>query len=248
MLEDIDVTVSDVEFVSLLGPSGCGKSTLLSIIGGLEQADSGTVKFTNLPPGHSGKVTNMVFQEYALFYWMRVMENITYGLKIRGVSPEERRRIAEKYIELMGLKGFEKAFPYQLSGGMRQRVAIARVLANNPPIMLMDEPFASLDAQNRTLMQMELQRIWEREKKTVVFVTHSIEEAIILSDRIIVMTARPARVKGIVSVELSRPRAIQSREDSRFAELYGHLWTMISEELTAGGHDGAREETAVIDG
>lgn len=233
-LRDIRLSISDLEFVSILGPSGCGKSTLLFTIGGLETADSGRVVFTNVPANSSTKMTNTVFQDYALFDWMRVSDNITYGLKIRRVPAKERNRIASHYVDMMGLKGFERAFPHQLSGGMKQRVAIARVLANNPPIMLMDEPFASLDAQTRTVMQLELQQIWEKEKKTVVFVTHSIEEAIALSDRVVVMTARPGTIKEEVLVDLPRPRTVQSREDPHFSSLYTRLWGLIVEEIESG--------------
>jgi len=211
-LDDFNLDVRGGEFVCLLGPSGCGKTTILRILAGLESSTSGKVLLKGKPVASSGPERGMVFQEFALFPWRTARKNIEFGLEVKGVPEAKRREISSKYIDLVGLKGFEDAHPKELSGGMKQRVGIARALANEPAVLLMDEPFGSLDAQTRNLMQKELLRIWSARKKTVLFVTHSVEEAVYLADRIVVMTARPGKVREIIDVPLSRPRDRTSRE------------------------------------
>jgi NitT/TauT family transport system ATP-binding protein len=209
-LADINLTIGDNEFVSLLGPSGCGKSTLLRIIAGLQPASEGRVEIAGAPVSAPGPERAVVFQDYALFPWMTVEDNVAFGLEARGFSPAERLHIAGRLLGVVGLSEFAKKFPHHLSGGMKQRVSIARALAVDPQLLLMDEPFGALDAQTRSLMQDELLRIWRLYRKTVVFVTHSIEESIYLSDRVVVMTARPGRIKAIVDVKAARPRDLTS--------------------------------------
>ncbi len=195
-IEDFSLAVQNGEFVCLLGPSGCGKTTVLRIIAGLETLTSGTIKLDGRDVVNSGPDRGMVFQEFALFPWRTVRKNVEFGLEIKGVPPAERKTIGQKYIDLVGLNGFEEYLPKKLSGGMKQRVGIARALANNPEILLMDEPFGALDAQTRNQMQKELLRIWSETKKTVVFVTHSVDEAVYLADRVVVLTARPSQDQG----------------------------------------------------
>jgi len=211
-LEGFDLDLKDGEFVCLLGPSGCGKTTVLRVIAGLEPSSSGDVLVHDRPVLSAGQERGMVFQEFALFPWRTVRRNIEFGLEMKRVALEERRRISDRYIDLVGLRGFEDAHPRQLSGGMKQRVAIARALANEPTVLLMDEPFGSLDAQTRNLMQRELLRIWSATEKTILFVTHSVDEAVFLADRVVVMTARPGRVKEAIEVGLPRPRDRTSKE------------------------------------
>jgi len=202
----IDLEVEEGAFVSIVGPSGCGKTTLLNLLAGFEQPSRGELRVGGEPITEPGWERAVVFQEYALFPWYTVRDNICYGLQRKRLPEAEQRRIAEHYIGLVGLRGFESRYPRELSGGMRQRVSIARALAVNPSILLMDEPFGSLDIQTREYMQDELLKIWQREPKTVIFVTHSIDEAIKLSDRIAIMAPRPGRVEEIKSVEFARPR------------------------------------------
>ncbi len=205
-LDDISLEVRDGEFVCILGPSGCGKTTLLRIIAGLEKKTGGSLNLKGKEISGPGPDRGMVFQEFALFPWRTVRRNVEFGLEIKGVPADKRREVSDKYIELVGLKGFEDSHPNQLSGGMKQRVGIARALANEPAILLMDEPFGALDAQTRNQMQKELLRIWAETKKTVVFITHSVDEAVFLSDRVIVMSSRPGRVKTVHKIDLPRPR------------------------------------------
>jgi NitT/TauT family transport system ATP-binding protein len=228
-LHDFTLQVRGGEFVCLLGPSGCGKSTFLNIAAGFVPATTGQLLLDGRPIAGPGPDRGVVFQEHALFPWLAVSENISFGLRMRGVPSRERRETVRQYIALMGLAGFERSFPKDLSGGMRQRVAIARALANDPKMLLMDEPFASLDAQTRRLMQDELIRVWQQARKTVLFVTHSIEEALLLSDRIAVMTARPGTIREIVSVDWPRPRDDTSPE---FAAAKRHIGAMLNEEIT----------------
>jgi ABC-type nitrate/sulfonate/bicarbonate transport system ATPase subunit len=205
-LTDVSFTVADKEFCALLGHSGCGKTTLLSMMAGFEQPTEGALLLDGKPIGKPGWERTMIFQDYALFPWLTVEDNISFGLEMKNERASERRRIVRDYIALVGLAGFERRYPHQLSGGMRQRVSIARALAVDPSVLLMDEPFAALDAQNRGLMQKEMVRIWERARKTCVLVTHSIEEAVALADRILVMTKRPGTIKAEVRVDVPRPR------------------------------------------
>jgi NitT/TauT family transport system ATP-binding protein len=227
-LRDVSFEVPDNQFCSILGLSGCGKTTLLNIAAGFERATAGAVTVNGVPIDRPGWRNTMIFQEYALFPWMSVSDNIAFGLEMKGVSRKEREDITRHYIALVGLDGFDSKLPYQLSGGMRQRVAIARALAVQPNLLLMDEPFAALDAQNRAFMQEELERIWQREPKTVLLVTHSIDEAIKLSDCIAVMTSRPGRIKEFVKVELPRPR---EEDDPSYIALKRRLRELIRGDL-----------------
>ncbi len=207
-IEDLNLDVEKGEFVSLLGPSGCGKSTFLFMVGGFEKPSGGSLTLNGDPIRGPGANRGIVFQEYVLFPWQRVSANIAYGLKIAGVSrAEQEKRIAE-LIAMIGLQGFEDAYPESLSGGMKQRVAIARALAYDPEILLMDEPFGALDAQTRSRMIADLIRIHEATHKTTLFVTHSVEEAILLSDRVALFTARPARIKEIFEIDMPHPRSV----------------------------------------
>lgn len=205
-LEDVSFSVEDGEFVCVIGPSGCGKTTLLRIIAGLMPPTDGDVILDNKKIQGPGRDRGFVLQEYVLFPWRSVEKNIEFGLELRGVDKEERAELVRRYVDMVKLRGFEYVYPKELSGGMQQRVAIARALVNDPKIILMDEPFGALDAQTRNLMQEELLRIWGRAGKTIVFVTHNVDEAVFLADRIVVLTARPAKVKQIVSVAVPRPR------------------------------------------
>ena len=202
----IDLDVSENEFVVLFGPGQCGKTTMINLISGLEQADSGTITVNNKVVDSPGSERGVVYQNINLFPWLTTMENVEYGPKIRGVRKEERRKKAQYYIDLVGLGGFEKAYPVKLSGGMKQRVGIARAYCNEPEVMLMDDPFGALDALTRYLMQEELEKIWQTEKRTVVFVTNNIEEALYLADRIVVMSNCPAKIKAEYRINLPRPR------------------------------------------
>ena len=205
-LSDISLDVAQGEFVSILGPSGCGKSTLLYIVGGFVPPSEGTVRVAGQPVTGPGPDRGPVFQEFALFPWKTVLGNVMYGLTEQGAPRKLAEDRARALIEMVHLKGYENFYPKELSGGMKQRVAIARTLAYGPSILLMDEPFGALDAHTRTGMQMELLDIWERDRKTVLFVTHSVEEAIFLSDRVVVLTRSPGRIKTIVTIDLPRPR------------------------------------------
>ena len=205
-LYDVSFTVGNNEFFSIVGPSGCGKTTLLNLLAGFEQPTKGELRVDGKLIDRPGWERSVVFQEYALFPWYNVAQNISYGLQRKHVPDSERRELVDHYIDLVGLRGFEKKYPNELSGGMRQRVSLARALAVNPSVLLMDEPFGALDAQTRDYMQDELLKIWQREPKTVVFVTHSIDEAIKLSDRIMIMSRRPGRVRDIKVVDFPRPR------------------------------------------
>ncbi len=209
-LDRVSLVVQDREFVALLGPSGCGKSTLLNIVAGFDRPSSGHVLLDGRAIGGPGPDRGVVFQEFALFPWMTVAKNIEFGLENRGVPGVQRRERVAQFIDLIHLNGFEDRYPRELSGGMRQRVAIARVLANDPAMLLMDEPFASLDAFTRQAMQRQLLEAWEAVRSTVLFVTHSIDEALYLADRVAIMCARPGRIVEIVPVDLPRPRDLTS--------------------------------------
>jgi NitT/TauT family transport system ATP-binding protein len=226
-LRDVTFEVPNNQFCAILGHSGCGKTTLLNIAAGFETPSAGTVVVDGEPISAPGWQNTMIFQDYALFPWMTVSQNIAFGLEMKGLPVHKRKDITRHYVDLVGLGGFENKFPHQLSGGMRQRVAIARALAVQPHLLLMDEPFAALDAQNRSFMQDELVRIWQREPKTVVLVTHSIDEAIKLSDCIAVMTRRPGRVKQFIHVDMTRPR---DEDDAAYLRLRKQLRDLIHEE------------------
>jgi NitT/TauT family transport system ATP-binding protein len=205
-LRGVNFTVDHNEFCSVLGHSGCGKTTLLTLVAGFEEATAGQILLDSKPVGKPSWERSMIFQDYALFHWLTVEDNIAFGLQMKNVPRHKQKSIVKHYVNLVGLSGFERRYPHQLSGGMRQRVSIARALAVEPQILLMDEPFAALDAQNRSMMQQEMVRIWERTRKTCLLVTHSIEEAITLSDHILVMTRRPGTIKSDFHVDLPRPR------------------------------------------
>lgn len=226
-LENIDFDIAHGEFVCLLGPSGCGKSTLLNAIAGFSLPTGGVITVKGKEISRPGPERGMVFQEYALFPWMSVAKNIAFGLEIKGVARRERESIVEKLLAKLGLSDFRDRFPKDLSGGMRQRVAIARILALDPPIMLMDEPFGALDALTRRTLQDELLRIWEEFGKTIVFVTHSIEEAIYLGSRVVVLTYRPGTIKRDIAVDLPRPR---DTSDPAFNDLKRELGALVMEE------------------
>ena len=227
-IDDFDLDVRDGELVCLLGPSGCGKTTVLRIVAGLETPTAGKIMVAGKPVNGPGSDRGMVFQEFALFPWRTVRKNIEFGLEVKGVPPEKRAQASARYVDLVGLNGFEDAHPNELSGGMKQRVGIARALANEPAVLLMDEPFGSLDAQTRNLMQRELLRIWAATKKTIMFVTHSVDEAVYLADRIIIMTARPGKVREIIDVNLPRPR---ERTSTEFISVRGKVLAELDEEF-----------------
>ncbi len=214
-LHDINLSIRENEFVCFIGPSGCGKTTLLRIIAGLEDPTSGAVYIGDKQIKGPGPERGMVFQEYSLFPWRTVLDNVAFGLELKGKSKDKRYESARQYIKMVGLERFEERYPHELSGGMKQRVAIARALVNDPLALLMDEPFGALDAQTRNIMQSELLKIWQEEKKTVIFVTHSVDEAIYLADRIVIMSARPGRIKDVIEINIPRPRNRTSPEVNR---------------------------------
>jgi NitT/TauT family transport system ATP-binding protein len=205
-LENVNMNICENEFAVILGPSGCGKSTLLYLMAGFEKPTSGKIFLDGKKIKKPSPDRGFVFQDFALYPWRTVLKNVTFPLELKGLSKVEAKKRANKYIKMVGLDGFENAFPHTLSGGMKQRVGIARALVYEPEVLLMDEPFGALDAQTRKQMQIELEKIWEKNKKTVVFVTHSVIEAVYLADRVFVMTARPGKIKEIAEVNLSRPR------------------------------------------
>jgi ABC-type nitrate/sulfonate/bicarbonate transport system ATPase subunit len=229
-VERLSLDVREQEFVSIVGPSGCGKSTMLRIVAGLVRPTTGKVLLDGLPVEGPGADRGMVFQSYTLFPWLTVQGNVEFGLRLRRRPAPEREKVVRRYLDLVGLRGTEPAYPKELSGGMQQRVAIARALANDPAILLMDEPFGALDAQTRSVMQELLLRVWEQTHKTVLFVTHDIEESILLSDRIYVMTARPGRIKAEVAVALPRPREVGVIDTPAFIALRQRVHGLIREE------------------
>jgi NitT/TauT family transport system ATP-binding protein len=229
-LESISLGIADGELSVVVGPSGCGKSTLLRLVAGLMRPTSGRITLEGRPVTGPSAERGMVFQSYTLFPWLTVRRNIEFGLDIRGVAAAQRRRTADAFIEQVGLQGFEDAWPDQLSGGMRQRVALARALANDPEILLMDEPFGALDSQTRQLMQELLLGIWERAHKTVLFITHDIDEAILLADRLYVMTARPGRIKRAIDVPLARPRSLDALTSPDFMALKREVLALMRAE------------------
>lgn len=230
-LEDFDLSIAEGEFVSIVGPSGCGKSTFLHIVGGFESSTSGTISLAGQSVSQPGPDRGMLFQDYALFPWRTVLGNVAWSLEVKGLRKAERIATARKYIAMTGLTKFENSYPGELSGGMQQRAALARTLAYEPRMLLMDEPFGALDAQTRELMQEELTNIWQQDRRTVLFVTHDIEEAIYLSDRIIVFTARPGRIKADLRIDLPRPRAASIRKSPEFADYHAQIWDMLREEV-----------------
>ncbi|MCD0451494.1 ABC transporter ATP-binding protein [Actinocorallia sp. API 0066] len=231
-VSDIDIDVRAGEFLTLVGPSGCGKSTLLDLIAGLTKPASGTILLDGEPITGPGLDRGIVFQQYALFPWRTARGNIEFGLEAKGVGRKERRARAAEFLDLVGLSGFADRYPHELSGGMRQRVAIARSLAFDPEVLLMDEPFAALDAQTRESLQEELLSIWQRTGKTVVFITHGIDEAVYLGQRVAIMTSRPGRIKEIVDIDFET-REGDLRADAKFGEFRHHIWTALRDEVAA---------------
>ena len=225
-LENVCLTVEQEEFVVLVGPSGCGKSTLLNMVGGLLAPTTGRILMEGLTEDRDPSV-GMVFQEVGLFPWRTVESNIGFGLEESGLPEAERRERVQRHIDLVGLSGFETSYPHQLSGGMRQRAGIARTLAIQPDLLLMDEPFSALDAQTRTLMQEELLRIWETHRLSTLYVTHNIQEAVYLADRIVVLSRRPGRVNSILTIDLPRRGRDRAENISRFNEYCDHIWSLI---------------------
>jgi NitT/TauT family transport system ATP-binding protein len=232
-LQGFDLQVSKGEFLSLVGPSGCGKSTFLNVLLGLLKPDSGELSLNGKQIDGPGQERAMVFQEFGLLPWRTVRANVELGLELKGVAPSIRRERALELIKLVGLESFQNHYPHELSGGMKQRVGLARALVTEPEVLLMDEPFAALDAQTRDLMQAELLQIWERTKKTVLFVTHSIEEAAYLSDRVVIMTARPGRMKNVIKIDLPRPRDYEMRLTPEFNDIKAKIWNTLKDELGA---------------
>lgn len=229
-LQDVNLTVKESEFVMIVGPSGCGKTTLINIIGGLDEATSGEVLLDGKPVSAPGVDRGMVFQGYSLFPWLNVQKNIEFGLKMKGIPAAERADQAKKYIELVGLKGFEAALPKQLSGGMKQRVAIARTLANEPEVLLMDEPFGALDAQTRVVMQELLADISRRTGTTILFITHDIDEAVLLGERVYVMSRRPGTVRDVIEVNIPGERSHNSLVLPEFLETKKQIMDMLWQE------------------
>jgi NitT/TauT family transport system ATP-binding protein len=229
-IDGVSLDIAHGEFFMIVGPSGCGKTTLLRILAGLDSVTSGTIEIET--PSSQRPVNSMIFQGDSIFPWMTVWDNAAYGLKMRRAPASTIKEVVGHYLARTGLTRFAKYYPHQLSGGMRQRVSIARAFANDPEILLMDEPFSALDAQNKLLLQEELLRIWEEHKKTVVFITHSVDEACFLGDRIMVMTAQPGKVKMFVPVPLTRPRNIMELQKSpQYGELIAHIWSSLREEV-----------------
>jgi ABC-type nitrate/sulfonate/bicarbonate transport system ATPase subunit len=237
IFKDVSLSLRDGEFVSVVGPSGCGKTTLLRVINGLMPRTSGEIFIDGKSAAEIDHelVMGFVFQGASLLPWRTSLKNVLLGLEGRGTNAAEAERIARKFLDLVGLSGFENHYPHELSGGMQQRVNLARALAVNPRILLMDEPFAALDAQTRNFMQLELLRIWRETRKTVIFVTHMIAEAILLSDRVIVFSHRPGTIRSEFQVPLERPRTMEMRADPRFLELENILWKQIEAEVNASG-------------
>lgn len=230
-LREINLSVGAGEFVGLVGASGSGKTTLLRIIDGLIPSTSGKILLNGREIANPGADRGFVFQSDALLPWRTVLGNVILGLEAQGVDKSEAKRLTQEYIDVVGLGSFEDYYPLELSGGMRQRVNLARALAIDPEVLLMDEPFASLDAQTREIMQLELLRIWNRHKKTVLFVTHQIDEAIYLSDRVVVLTSRPGQIKEILEIELPRPRPLATKRTPEFVAYVDHVWRLIEEEV-----------------
>ena len=229
-LNGVSLDIADNEFVCVVGPSGCGKSTLLNIIAGLLEPTDGAVYVDERKVVGTGVERGVVFQQYALFPWLTVKKNVEFGLKLKGLSKDEIEETAMKYIRMVDLEKFTNAYPKELSGGMKQRVAIARAYAVNPEVLLMDEPFGALDAQTRTQLQSELLKTWEEERKTCFFITHDVEEAVILATKVIIMSARPGRVKKIVDINLPYPRTQEMKMEMPFLDLKSYIWGEVYQE------------------
>ena len=229
-LAEVSLDIKDGEFLCIVGPSGCGKTTLLRIMAELETPSTGSVEMQRSANGRP--LHSVVFQEHSLFPWLTVLDNVAFGLEMRGVPEKERKDKAGAFIEMVGLQNFRDHYPHQLSGGMKQRASLARAFVNDPEVLLMDEPFAALDAQNKVLLQEELLKIWEQNRKTVVYITHSIDEALLLGDRVVVMTAVPGRIKEVLEVDFERPRDIvETKAKPRFTELSVQIWRVLESEV-----------------
>ena len=234
-LDNVNFEIGDGEFVTIVGPSGCGKSTLLMLIAALLRPSAGSIRLNGREVASPGWDRALVFQDFALLPWRTVLKNVELGLELKGLAPQARQEIARRHLTMVGLRAFERHFPHQLSGGMRQRVGIARALSVEPEILLMDEPFGALDAQIRQVMGSELLRIWERDRKTILFVTHDIDEAIYLADRVIVMSASPGRVVREIAVELERPRRLEIRNRPEFTAYRQEIWNLLEEQVRSSG-------------
>ena len=234
-LSDVAFNVERGEFVTIVGPSGCGKSTLLMLIAALLKPTRGALTLNGAPIAKPGSDRALVFQDFALLPWRTVLANVELGLELKGVAKDQRREAARRYVSMVGLKAFEDAFPHQLSGGMRQRVGIARALSVEPEVLLMDEPFGALDAQIRQVMASELLRIWERDRKTIIFVTHDIDEAIYLADRVIVMSASPGRIIREIAIDLPRPRDLSIRHTPKFMAWREQIWNLLEAQIRDSG-------------
>ena len=229
-LNGVNLDIYENEFICVVGPSGCGKSTLLNIIAGLTDATSGTVYCNGKAVSGTGTDRGVVFQQYALFPWLTVKKNVMFALEMKGVKGKQAQDLAMQYLAKVDLEKFADHYPKELSGGMKQRVAIARAYAADPEVLLMDEPFGALDAQTRTQLQSELLETWERDQKTCFFITHDVDEAIILAQRVIIMSARPGRIKDIVDIDIPYPRTQETKMTPRFLELKNHIWSQVYQE------------------
>jgi NitT/TauT family transport system ATP-binding protein len=233
VFDGIDLTVQDREIVSIVGPSGCGKTTLLRCIDGLTRLSSGTVTVDGKPLNGPMPGVSMVFQHFGLFPWKNVYNNVAYGLKVAGAPKEQIAESVPKYIKMVGLAGFEKSFPHQLSGGMQQRAGLARALAVEPRVLLMDEPFSAIDAQTREILQFELLRIWEQRPMAMLFVTHSIDEAVLMGDRVVVLKGRPSHIHEVIDVGIPHPRTRETLTSPRFHDVKTHVWDLLMQEVIA---------------
>jgi NitT/TauT family transport system ATP-binding protein len=230
-VDDFDLNVADGEFVAIVGPSGCGKSTFLRMVAGLEAISSGSINI-NRGPDKDRPLNSVVFQEYAIFPWKTVIDNVAFGLQMRAVPAKERLETARYWLDRVGLGKFADYYPHQISGGMKQRVSIIRALANDPEVLLMDEPLGALDAQTRVVLQEELLRIWEETRKTVLYITHSLEEAVLLGDRVVLMSAQPGRIMDIYQIDLPRPRSFETTNLAQFSDYRAMIWEKLSAEVT----------------
>ncbi len=232
-LEDVTFRTKEKEFLCIVGPSGCGKTTLLKLIAGLLKPNSGEMIFHGEVSDHRSR-TALVFQEHGLFPWMTVLDNVAFGLEIRGIRKKERHELAQTFVQKVGLSSFSHNYPHELSVGMRQRVGIARAFIADAPILLMDEPFGSIDAQTKRFLQEELLRLWKDHQKLILYVTHDIEEAVILADRILVMTGHPGRIREQISIPFSRPRDLYTRKSADLTEIKWHIWKILEDEVQKG--------------
>jgi len=231
VFDGIDLTIKDREIVSIVGPSGCGKTTLLRAVDGLTRLDSGTVTIDGKAVTGPTPGVSMVFQHFGLFPWKSVFNNVAYGLKLQGAPKEQIAEAVPKYINMVGLSGFEKSYPHQLSGGMQQRAGLARALAVQPQVLLMDEPFSAIDAQTREILQFELLRIWESRPIAMLFVTHSIDEAVLMGDRVVVLKGRPSHIHEVIDVGIPHPRTRETLSTTRFQEVKAHVWDLLMQDV-----------------